>query len=61
MVGSLVLRQSHFHRGIGIGPDQDQDQDQDGSSFFYSSETADDDSSNDLADRRAVRSAVIKH
>ena len=57
MVGSLVLRQSHFHRGIGIGPDQDQD----GSSFFYSSETADDDSSNDLADRRAVRSAVIKH
>jgi len=59
MVGSLVLRQSHFHRGIGIGPDQDQDQD--GSSFFYSSETADDDSSNDLADRRAVRSAVIKH
>ena len=59
MVGSLVLRQSHFHRGIGIGPGQDQDQD--GSSFFYSSETADDDSSNDLADRRAVRSAVIKH
>jgi len=61
MVGSLVLRQSHFHRGIGIGPDQDQDQDQDGSSFFYSSETADDDSVNDLADRSAVRSAVIKH
>ena len=59
MVGSLVLRQSHFHRGIGIGPDQDRDQD--GSSFFYSSETADDDSSSDLADRRAVRSAVIKH
>ena len=55
MVGSLVLCQSHFHRGIGI------DQDQDGSSFFYSSETADDDSSSDLADRRAVRSAVIEH
>jgi hypothetical protein len=56
MVGSLVLRQSHFYRGIGIG----QDQDQGVASSFYLNETASDDLSGDLADRGAVRVVFIK-